>query len=243
MSDVSLPHLGKFITHEEVTGERVAMADAVHLLSQLNIHGVLRMLSMLNNCFVTPTYGKVEMRRLQDLLIGLLFSDELKQKLMSSEYARNIDTVVFHRHQLLLMLRLALTSCPDKRGRPWDADAQHLFAEACLIVNDFSGMREGELPTEATWLDRARSMIPIIELLSDKDTCGLVGRSYELWLSIPALPEMKAEKDYVPIAERFLDHFGISLDGFIHGLYFLLAHGTCPINALRLYGIEALSVH
>lgn len=223
MSNLSLPHLGKYITYEEVTGERVSMADAVHLLSQLNIHDVLRTVSMLNNCFVRPNYGKVGMRQLQNLLIDQMFSDELKQKLTASDFALNLDTVVFHRQQLLLMLRLALTSCPDKRGRPWDADAQHLFAEACLMVNDFSGSREGELPTDATWLDQAISMIPVIELPSDGDNCGLVGRSYELWLDIPNTPEMREEKDYVPIAERFFNCYGISLESFIHGLYFLLA--------------------
>ncbi len=239
MSNISLPHIGRFITYEEVTGERVNIAEVIHLLSQLNIHGVLRIVATLNNCFVRPQVDKTQMRQLQLMLINQLFGDDLKQQLRTNEFARNINTVVFHRQQMLLILRLALMSCPRKRGRQWDTDAQHLFAEACLMANDLAGSRAEEHRPDEALLDLASSMIPVMELPSDEETCKLVGRSYDLWLDIPSLTELQTEKDFVPIATRFQAFYDVSLEHFLHGLYFLLSKlesfdpaGENPLDAL-----------
>ena len=74
------PHFGVFITHEEVTGKRVRKADAVAMLSRLNIHGVMKMIAVLNASFVDPLEGEGDMRALQNGLVTRFLDSELRKE-------------------------------------------------------------------------------------------------------------------------------------------------------------------
>ena len=223
MLEAAMPNIGRYITYEEVTGEVTSVADAVHLLSQLNIHDVLRMVATLNACFVKPHSSPSSMRQLNGLLVPLLFDKELRSKLENSFFGHDTNVVVFHRQQQLLILRLALIACPDKGGLPWDQNATHLFGKACLMVNDITGTRGQENVLEDERLGLASRILPIYELPSDDEFGSLVGRSDDLWLQIPKDSGPKGEKDYVPWSDRFKDHYGFSLEQFIHGLFIIMA--------------------
>ena len=216
------PHIGIFITYEEVTGRRARMADAIHLLSRLNIHSVLQMIATLNATLVDPFDSKDQIRNLQSVLVRRLFNGQLRRALKSSKYGTDSSVAVFHRQQQLIMLRLALMACPTDGGQVWDEQASHWFGEASLMVNDFAGYREEELPGESLLLDVATRLLPIGELPSDSHTAGLVGRSYEMWLQIPKGPMLHSEKDYVPISTRFHERYNISLEHFVQGLFLIL---------------------
>jgi hypothetical protein len=219
----SFPHMGKFISFHDVTGRRATMPDISSRLSLLSIHDVLRLTSLLLNTFVRTGFSKRQQREFQNLLLDQLFSDELKLSLRKSDFVSDFDMVIFYPQQLLMVTRRALTSCPDVAPHEWGPDSVHRFAEICLMMNDLAGAREDEFPEGAGLLEMASIMLPITELMADTEIAGLVGRSNELWLTIPAEPAFLAHEKYVPFPERFEAKYGSSLEQFIHCLYLCLA--------------------
>jgi len=233
------PHFGVFITHEEVTGRRVRRADAAALLSRLNIHGVLKMIALLNASFVDPLDSRGDVRAMQNGLVARFFDSSLKKELQDSLYGRDVTIAVFYRQQQLLMLRLALEVCPTDSGLPWNKEAENIFGRVCLMVNDFAGHHEDELSRNDSSLGVASRLLAIGELPSDSQTAGLVGRAYEVWLQIPNQESLQSEDNYVPIAQRFEEKYGLSLKLFLQGLL-LIVLKTESFNLLGPKPLDAL---
>jgi hypothetical protein len=223
--DKLMGSMSLFIPYEEVFGEPATINQLTALLSQLNIHNVLRCITIMNNLNV-PAPGQTleQIRRCQVFAGQQILSPAIREKLLVSSFTSNIRTAIFHRQQQLYLLTKALTRCQHNGGLPWEEKAWHIFGEACLVANSLIGTTKelSESPIDG-YVNLAHILCPLIDLSADHEPSSLIGRAHQLWIDIPQMPQLKREKNYIDFASTFQKAYQIDLKTVLNILYMVAA--------------------
>ena len=213
-----------YVTYQEVFGRPTTINHLTTLLSKLNINDVIRTVAVVNNLYAaSPSHTPAQMRQLQLSLIRQVCSDELVKKLAASPFGSDVGTAFFHHQQQLFLLRHALTACPHEGGLPWDAQAHHIFGEACLVANDLIGPRQPLEAADDGHIALAHMLVPLQEFGADHEPISLIGRAVQLWLKIPEENELKKEANYIDFARVFQEKYGVELENFLRVMFTLFA--------------------
>jgi hypothetical protein len=225
-----ISNTGTYLGYEEVLGVKVKIPDIIGLLSDLDLAGILQQIALVNNSLNGASHSTALMRTLQEFLVANAMPPKLAEAVQNTVPWKEEGAVVFHGKQQLMLLGFAFLACKNNMGTSWTKADVHKYSEACLMLNDFTGLSESESRMPGSDKESielflyciAAEMLTTVELISDNEHLGLIGRASKIWLELFGQNVVLKPKDAVPVAQRFLDRYGISLSDFLTAAYYVV---------------------
>jgi hypothetical protein len=144
------------------------------------------------NMFLSLFYKRDENLEVQRRLFQNLVDDEI-ERLAKLKLSREsiVKRPMFHRQQLLTLMKRVLLESPDNYGNDSNEDrqARSQLGRACLMINDFLISTDqvarltGEVKSEEDWNNRLDELfaqwLPVAELMNPPDIFHAIARSDE----------------------------------------------------------------
>ncbi len=212
-------HVGVWAPYQEVTGDTIRFNQLLRLLSQIKIDNVLIVAAQVNwflqKYGMKPEVQKTLAQRFVEPPL-LLRIDQWHAK----QTPRSISLpCIFHRQQLLALMRWVGTVCTDA-GHDLDDDRTFVFGKACLMMNDFlhPGDIPEEWPVEQRKIELLAQFLPTYELSNPPKLVNSVVRAFHLATHI--LPKLPNGAKYL---ERFREATGFELLRYVALMFGLWA--------------------
>ena len=219
----------EYITYSEITGQKPTESEVNVLISSLNKKAAFGQLSMINNFLALFPINSENNKfiEIQMFLTANLFDDELYKKLRI--FVENIslfDRPIFHRQQILLLMKKVLLEASENGGFNFDdsREARNIIGKLCLMISDFTvtleqeQRTESDMPhskegTEKVLSELLAQLLPVHELFNPPEISAALIRTHEYIqianLYYPTTFEGKTLSSY------FESFAGITLERFL----------------------------
>lgn len=220
-----------YMRHADIFGDYSTISSVVQPMSRFNLYAVLQRLSRISSCITAGNEVPGAEFIIQDELRKLYFSPELQEKILSTYQQRgwkdnhptDKPVPLFHRHQLLMMLKFALIACPEEGGigatSAWSSEDTHLLGAVALRVNDLAGAETIEDNPDRHILEVSLNVLTSVDYAFDNELMPMFGRAQQFWIELPKDARVQSDPKFVPFAQRFFECHGITLENFLHSLF------------------------
>lgn len=229
------PFTGQFVEFSQVYREKApSILEIKKFFESINSSHLLQLL-----CKMNIAVWKSETMDTQQSLLNLLFTEKDKKiiiDLLKANSSKKIKTLVFHRHQLLFAIKLALLNPNNKQGRKLDENkndiGKYLLAISQCLTPPQSTITQG---IDEYDFEYARQQISRLQYFHhDSIFVNNIARSLAMWVDLPNSARFKQllEDDSVSlnIEKEFKDEVGMSIKEFIT----LGAINTIKLNNLNI---------
>lgn len=200
-----------YVGWKEISGQSIPLDKLRLFLSQLPKQQVIFACSLLNTALGTWE-GSVNVDE-HDQMLGLMFSPQYAQKL--SRFARygNPKRYVFHRQQVLFLIREAAVHA--KENLPdMETGFGGRLGLCCLIAND---LLQHPTVTHSDIPDYVR-LLPEMVIINDytyrENILGKIARTKFMLEHIGCEPELRGRKEFVDVPALFEGRVGLSLGDY-----------------------------
>lgn len=218
-----------YITYSEVFGRKPQESEINAVIASLDKDATFRHLSMINNLLALYPidFNKKKFTEIQTRLAIDWFDKDTYEKLR--RYVEDVyltDRPIFHRQQILLLMKKVLLGAADDGGLNPDVslDARKILGKLCLMISDLTVTAEqeqktqsdnpySEEETERVFNELLTQMISVIELFNPPEISASTIRTQELiQISNSEYPELFEGKT---LAAYFESLSGISFERFL----------------------------
>lgn len=219
------PFLGQFVEFSQIYNEKVPSLEQIgKYFRSINTSHLLQLLGKMN-IVVWKTKGNIEdSKEFQEHLIKLLFSETDKKiifELLNQNSKKKIRTLVFHRHQLLLAIKLTLLNPENKEGIKLD-EAKVGLGKYLLAISEHLTPPESPITKGIPQHDfeYVRREITRLQYFGhDSYFPHSLPRSLTMWLNLPKTEEfvrmLEENSVSLDVEAEFLDEVGITIEEFI----------------------------
>jgi len=232
MSDKTLAkkthiELYSFVTYSMLfKNSRPSMSYLINKLRELDLTETVILLAKLNLFLSEKKYG-VNFS-FQSKLIDTFFNDYYKEKLSKSPINPISGNFVFHRHQLLFLLKYSLLNCMNVPNFSFlNVLNRYKFGPLCLVTSDFLKLTDynddnlssstDDLKKEVIW----KELLASYELNIPADLAFSICRMRKIVKFI--LPNMHRDQKFIDIERIFLRNTGLSINDYMFLIFAVFA--------------------
>jgi hypothetical protein len=195
-------------------------------LEKFDLVETVLILSKLNLLMSERKYGANP--SFQRYLYKFFLNNYHREKILAFLEKKGDVYFLFHRHQLLFLLKSVFLNCGRLAGINFKIPSVvERFGKCCLLVNDFLGLldvkdedlkdSEIEEKKEVLW----KELLPSYEINILSELMFDIGRTRLFFKKI--LPKLHDDKTYIDINTKFQKFSGFTLDDFIFLSFAILA--------------------
>lgn len=235
------PFLGQVIEYSQIYHEEPpSIEEIAEYFKRINTSHLLQLLGKMN-IVVWKTKGDAKDRQeFQEHLVNLLFPKTDRKEifdLLNGNAKKKILTVVFHRQQLLLAIKLTLLNPENKEGLKLDDSKQdlgkYLLAISEHLTPPESPVTKG-IPSHD--FEYGRKEISRLQYFQhDSYFINNLSRSLFMWLNLPQtkgfVQVLEENSVSINVEEEFLNEVGITIEEFI------------TLGVVNLIDLQMLDLH
>lgn len=210
------PVAGVYYGLNELTGKTVAPATLIQSLSKLRRSDVIRWVAAV--ALWTSKGAELDPDK-QKAMADVMLAEELRKSLTAKLRKNGSENwCIFHRRQLLFLLRMAVVTCSEDTQMVEDDLLRWKTGECCLMANDLldqlenferNSLVEGE---ENRWMTGV-----VISFLERRNREELLARAQSFWFDLPKKSNIQqrfAKRNMPDFESAFATKYGIKMREF-----------------------------
>jgi hypothetical protein len=195
------------VTYRDISGRAPEIDQLIAILAKYQLSEVQFLLAKVNCLLGTwqnePNYDV-------DTKLTRMFLPAYSYQIEKMRKAAN--RIVFSRVNLLYLMKLACTACPEVGDNPHTVKGNAQIGIACLMANDLL-LPFVPSPSDGT-VEKLANVLPFSDYVSHDHYAIEIARSQKMFDDISQLPSLKIRSDFVDVQSLFSSSIGVSHSRF-----------------------------